>query len=1029
MNFTNINTKSHYSLLQSSLKVADIIQHAVANDFNYVCLCDNNFFGGALEFHFEAQKAKLIPVHGLSFRLNYDDNLIKINAYARNKTGFDNLAYLSSQLYLNDLVVAYEDIKAFLADFVIIIDLYQDYLFSSFAYKSADLGTRLESLTVMFGDFYYYFSVVNEDYCQEIASSLNSARQLIVSEASYRISEDALLVEVLQCIAKKEVLNLNTCKKQGQNYLIGNADLKDYATELLLNTSNFLGNFAFYELNKAYGLPLYKADEQLGNDYLENLCFLGLKKRLHNAVDEVYLERLQYELKVITAMGFANYFLIVYDYVLYAKTHDIIVGPGRGSSAGSLVAYCLGITEVDPIKNKMLFERFLNPERSNLPDIDVDFEDAKRYLIFDYLKQKYGVDNVAHICTFDTLKARNSLEDVGKVFNIASHRLKMIKDLLPKLANVSLREVIKDNNELKLLLSANSDLSYVYDIASRLEGLNRHLSTHASGVIVNSDSLLRTIPVLKDNAATLMSQYNMDYLEKIGLYKMDVLGLATLGVLRSIKKYLADDINFYKIDIEDKKTLALLSTGNTLGVFQFESEGVMKVLRRMKVDSINDLCVTTALFRPGPMQFIDEYIARKNEGKKFTYLTPSVKPILEETYGIIVYQEQVMQITQVIASFSLGKADIVRKGMAKKDKNVLEEIRQDFISSALKNNYSTEVAHQVFDVILDFSGYGFNKTHAYSYALLAFYLAYFKANYPIAFFRAVLSNNVNNNAKLKKYFYEMKVLYNFEVSNPDLNKSSFDYEVEGEKFILPLISIDGIGMSTATQIMQERQDNPFGAYHTTIIRLIKIGISRGNIENLIYAGALDFTELNRTTMINNLDKLYNLSNLLSDKDINQSRMAFNKRAENEGIQNSLLNNPQIIKYSENDSFITTQEYRLLGLYLSSHPLHKYMNEYAHNMLGMIKKDNKALAIIDHVKEIRTKKGDLMAFVQASDSLETKTLVVFPKVYRRCKMLLKNKNIVLLTGRLDDKDDSNIIVDDIELLKREEDNNDEESNGY
>ncbi|MDR1782590.1 MAG: DNA polymerase III subunit alpha [Bacilli bacterium] len=1011
MNFTNINVKSHYSLLQSTLKVNDIINHALSNDFMYVCLCDNNYFGGALEMYFKAKENNLIPIIGLSFNIEYNNNIIKINAYARNNVGFNNLSYLSSQLYLNDFVINYELLKEFLNNLIIVIDFYQEYFFSSFAYKNNDLNEKINLISTLFDEYYSYLSENNNnEYNQIVKNNIDNNKLIIASDASYLQANDLLLLKVLEAINKKTNLTFENLYN-GSHYLINKDELINYDDKLINNTANFLSNFNLFDLKIDNGLPLYKETDELCNEYLEKLCFVGLKKRLNNNINDEYLNRLKYELKVIIEMGFANYFLIVYDYVLFAKNNDILVGPGRGSSAGSLVGYCLGITEVDPIKNKMLFERFLNPQRLNLPDIDVDFEDGKRYLIFDYLKDKYGYNNVAHICTFDTLKARNSLDDVGKVFDIKVHRIKMIKDLLPKQINISLKKVIQDNNELKLLLSTNKDLNTIYHIASKLEGINRNLSTHASGVIVNKNNLFNSIPVLKDEDNTLMSQYNMDYLEKINLYKMDVLGLATLGVLRSIKKYFKEDINFYKIDINDKKTLNLLSTGNTLGIFQFESEGVMRVLKRMRVDSINDLCVTTALFRPGPMKFIDEYIARKNEHKPFKYIVDEVKPILEETYGIIVYQEQVMQICQVLANFSLAKADIVRKGMAKKDKQVLEDIKNDFITSAINNNYSKEVATKVFDVILDFSGYGFNKTHAYSYALLAFYLAYFKANYPIIFFKAVLTNNINNNAKLKKYFYEMKILYNLEITNPDLNISTNEFEFKDNKFILPLISIDGIGANTAQLIIKERSNGMFNKYHLTIIRLIKIGISRSNIESFIYAGAIDFTGLNRTTMINNLDKMYHLSNLLNDKDLNQTRLDF----KNNNTLDTIINNPNLVKYQDNENDIIDKEYQSLGLYLANHPLNKYMDIYHANLLKMISDKHQAIAIIDHVKEIKTKNNDLMAFVQVNDSIDFKTLVVFPRVYIKYKNYLKNKNIILITGHIDDKDDSNIIVNNIELI--------------
>jgi DNA polymerase-3 subunit alpha len=1020
--FTNINTKSHYSLLNSTLKVDDIIQHALVNGFKYASLCDDNYMGGALEFYFKCQKQDIIPIIGLNFMVCFDNNnQIKINAYALNNKGFKALEQISSYLYLNNLEITYQELIKYLDDLVILIDYAQKFYFNLFIYDKEALNDKLNSLKSYFNKYYYYLSDYNDSYYHYLEDNIAFNKEIIALDSTYHNSNDYYLLQILKAIAEQKEISKIDFKTKGTHFLLNKEHLVKYDQRLLLNTEEFISNFSNYDIIVDNGLPLYQKDLLACNKYLEKLSLLGLKKRISKELlNEQYFNRLEYELSIINKMGFANYFLIVYDYVFYAKKHDILVGPGRGSCAGSLVAYCLGITEVDPIKNNLIFERFLNPERINLPDIDVDFEDDRRYLIIEYLKAKYGHEYIAHICTYGTFQARSSIRDVGKVLKVPPHRINIILDLLPKHLNVSLQQIVHDNLELKLKLSTHHDLQNVFEIASKLEGINRHLSTHAAGVIINKNSLINTIPVMVDSDQTLLSQYSMEYLEKINLYKMDILGLRNLGVIRNIISYINDDINFYKIDINDQKTLKLLSSGMTLGIFQFESDGVMKVIKKMKIDSINDLVATTALFRPGPMQYIDEYIARKNEHKPFNYFSDDLKPILLETYGIIIYQEQIMQITQKLAGFSLAKADIVRKGMAKKDAQVLEGIKQEFISSSIKNGYQEPLVNDIYNVILSFAGYGFNKAHAYSYSLLAFYLAYFKANYPLAFFRSVLSTNVYNIDKLKKYFYEMKYLYNYKIVCPNINISTLEFEIVNDTFVLPFLSIKGLGINNAQLIMEERKNGLFEVFHISIIRLLSIGINMSIIEALILSGAFDGMDLNRTTMISCLPKIkYKYSFI----DINQTNINFYSDGTNEITDINTA--PKFQIYQDNIMEIANKEFALLGLYLDNHPLNSFEDKYPNSLLKDFHLNKQALVIIDSIKEIKTKKKELMAFVRVSDTLDVKTLVVFPRIYAKYRKILKIKNIMMVRGKLDLKDENNIIVDElIELIKKEDDVNEE-----
>lgn len=1010
MEYTNLNVKSHYSLLSSTLKVNEIVQFALTNKMSYAALCDKRYLSGAMQFIKECQNHQLTPIIGLDFNINYNNEIIRVLAYAQKMSGFKNLEKISS--FLNEDTLLYDEFQKYAQDLVIVIDMnntdvYHDYLLNNTIDEAS-----VQKYQNLFPAFYYYFSNrKDKEYMQAFFASYDSKKTkvLAVKDAYYLDQEQAITYYLLDCLNHgREAEMFELRNYVGNDYLLNQSQAKTYfSKEELTNLDKLLKSLEPLEIVKYDTLPLYKKSVKETNKFLQDLCLKGLKKRLTGKkVDQqTYLNRLKFELDTVIDMGYANYFLIVYDYVLFAKTHDILVGPGRGSSAGSLIAYCLGITEVDPIENDLIFERFLNPERISLPDIDVDFEDDKREQIIDYLKERYGSDNIAHIITFGTFQAKNSIRDLGRVLKIPNYQLDKVLKLIPNVLNVRLVNLLEESNQLKVVLQANSDLDFVYQQAIKIEGLIRHISTHAAGIIIANKPVYEYGATISSQG-NLSIQYAMDVLEEMGLYKMDILGLRNLTILSDILSDIDEDINLSKINLKDPKTLALMSKGQTLGIFQFESVGVIKVLQKMKVTSLDDMVATTALFRPGPMQYINEYINRKNNVVKFDYIHPDLEDILASTYGIIVYQEQIMQICQKMAGFSYAKADIVRKGMAKKDEKILKDIKEDFITSSVKNGYTKSVATKVYDMILLFSNYGFNKAHAYSYALLGYYLVYLKANYPQAFFKNILTSNVHNVPKLKQYMHEMKS-YDLKLASPSLNKSTLAFVMDGKNFIMPLISIKGIGERNAKDIIEERDTNgPYKDYLDALIRLNKIKINESIIKALIYAGAFDEFNYNRKTMIENLDSVARYVELNSGMD--KQNM----------LELDIVKKPSITKYRD-DQDIASKELDYLGLYINNHPLDQYIDEYDENILDNITKSNPALVIVDNLREIRTKKGQLMAFVEVSDYLTNKTLVVFPGVYQRHQGIIKLKSILLVKGEQDAKDPSNIIVSDIKQVKTEE----------
>lgn len=1003
MEFTNINVKSHYSLLNSTLSLKDIIKFAVDNDFKYVSICDENYLSCALELKIEATKNNLIPIIGLDFTLKKDDILIRIHAFATNYEGFKNLEKISSILVnKEDFYLEEAELDNHSFGLIYILDLLSSSIYQNYLLNEEIDKNDLAYIQNIFNDYYFYVEN-DEEFKQKYIELTSNHNILIAKSIHYLKAEDYDLYMMLNALRDGKQIDKNLLNQKGASFLQNYKQIKEiYSNDEIINTDKFLKLFDNYDLELNYTLPLYKNNNAEINEYLKKLSYRGLQKRLNNNITLEYQERLLYELNVVKKMGYSNYFLIVYDYVLFAKKNNILVGPGRGSSAGSLIAYCLGITDVDPIKNSLLFERFLNPERISLPDIDVDFQDDKRNEIIEYLKDKYGKNNIAHIITFGTFQAKNSIRDLGRVLDYPNYRIDLILRLIPDVLNVRLIELLKTSNQLQILLNANDDLKYLYNKAIGLEGINRHISTHAAGIIISDQNVENYAPIMSGLNDTLMVQYTMDYLENIGLYKMDILGLRNLSIISSILECLEQPLRLADINLSDKKTLDLVSMGQTLGIFQFESAGVIKVLKKMKVDSLDDMVATTALFRPGPMQYIDEYIDRKNNNKSFSFLHDDLKPILQSTYGIIVYQEQIMQICQIMAGFSLAKADIVRKGMAKKDKKILENIKNEFVEASIKRGYSQEVSQKVYDMILLFSDYGFNKAHAYSYGLLGYYMAYLKVNYPHAFYESVLSANTYNEKKLKQYFYEMKQL-KLKITNPKINVSTSDYIYSENEFIMPLLAIKGMGQSNVESIINERTNNgEFKDYLDCIIRLVKCKINRKLIESLIYAGALDEFEYSRMSMIENIEKVLNYAQIALPHDNQVS------------LELDFIPKPKIIKYHDDNSIIT-KELDVLGLYVSKHPLDVYAKTYSDLTINNFTNKRQCLVYIDHIKEIRTKKGELMAFIQVSDQVDTKTLVVFPSVYQRYKARLSNKKAIVIKGKIDDKDQNNIIVNEMEIL--------------
>ena len=695
-------------------------------------------------------------------------------------------------------------------------------------------------------------------------------------------------------------------------------------------------------------------------------------------------------------MGFCNYFLIVWDYVKYAKENSILVGPGRGSAASSLVAYVLNITTIDPIKYNLLFERFLNPERITMPDIDIDFEYRYRDAMVKYVISKYGIKNVAPIITFGTLGAKQAIRDVARTMSI---ELKMVDNLCKMIdSNLTLLENYNKNSKIKNYISINEELKNLYKVATKIEGLKRHTSIHAAGVVMCDKPLDEIIPLDKSHNDFYVTGYSMEYLESLGLLKMDFLALKNLTLIKDTIDEL--NINFDDIPINDKKAINIFTKANTIGIFQFESEGMINFIKKLKPDNVEDIIASLALFRPGPMNNIDSYIKRKKGIEKIDYIHDDLYDILKDTYGIIIYQEQIMLIASRMASYTLGEADVLRRAMSKKKESILINEKEKFITRSIANGYDEKIATKVYELILKFASYGFNRAHSVSYAMISIKMAYLKANYSLVFMKNLLNMVIGNSIKTNEYIYECKKL-NVELTKPDINISEDKYIQKNGKLFFPLNLIKNIGVGAVELILKERHKKQFDDIFDFINRCYGKIVNRQVIESLIYSGAFDSLNYNKRTLIYNLDVIINygeIGSLLQDelKPIIEEKEEFKQE--------------ELMQY----------ELDMFGFYITTHPITKYKIKY--NTLSIneieneINKDVELVLLVNKVKENTTKKNEKMCFINAMDEVSNIDLVLFPKVYEK-NQNINRLDVIHLFGRVEKRFDKvQIIVNKMEILK-------------
>ena len=945
MNYIPLRVKTNYSLLTSLIKIDELIKECKKIGITSIGICDDNMYG-VMEFYKECKSNNINPIIGLEIKIDSYSILL----YAKNYNGYQNLCYISS----NDKSINL--IKENCDDLICILP-----------YESIDLYDELHK------------------YYKDIFVGYNS-----IDKRNHVKDKKCIFLNTIRCLTKgdREYLKYLYMIKDGKkitdkddynfdqnNYLIEQSNLDDYVNTDDLINYELIDSLCNIEIKtKENLLPKYNNSSDFDEyKYLTNLCKKGLLKRMNNKVPIKYANRLIYELDIINKMGFCNYFLVVWDFIKYSKQNNILVGPGRGSAAGSLVSYSLGITDIDPIKYDLLFERFLNPGRVTMPDIDVDFDSSKRDIVIKYVTEKYGNKNVAQIITFSTLKSRAVLRDVARIFDIESIKTDNFIKLID--SNLSLLEN-KKNNLVSNELSNDVLLSKVYDISMHLENLKRQSSIHAAGVIISNKNLDRYIPITKNNDDEYITGFTMNYLEELGLLKMDFLAIDNLTLISNLLDEIKT-VDFSKIQLDDKMTIDLFKKVNTDGIFQFESSGMKNVLRKFNVSSFDDLVAIIALFRPGPMDNIDTYVKRKEGKEKIEYLHDDLKPILKSTYGIIIYQEQIMQIASVMAGYTLSEADILRRAMGKKSHEIMQNEKEKFISRSINNGYSEDVSIKVFDLIYKFADFGFNKSHSVGYATVAFKMAYLKAHYPQIFISHLLTMVIGNNIKTKQYISEAKN-QKINIILPDINKSCYEYKIENSNIIFSLAAINNVGTISSNEIINQRKNGQFKDFFDFVKRCYGKSITKKTIEYLIYAGAFDSFNYNRKTLINNIDVAINYAELVKDLD------------------ESLITVPEIKIFDEySKSDLIKQEYNVFGFYLSYHPVQNYREN---NINTTTIKDNfnkniEIYLLIDNIRVIKTKNEEKMAFISGSDEYGEVELVMFPKVYEKYYNLSKGDVIL------------------------------------
>ena len=1057
MEFTHLHVHTEYSLLDGSSKIKEITSRAKELGMKSLAITDHGVMYGVIDFYKAAKEVGIKPILGCEVYVapgsrfdkqpgESESRYYHLVLLAENNTGYKNLMKIVSRGFTEGFYykprVDYEVLEQFhegiIALSACLAGEVQRYLARGMYEAGCEAAKRYEGI---FGKGNFFLELQDHGIPEQkyvnpqlIRMSQELGIDLVcTNDVHYTYAQDADAHDILLCIQTgKKVTDENRMRYDGGQYYLKSpeemAELFPYAPQALENTCKIAERCNVEIEFGVTKVPHFEVPQGFDSwTYLNHLCNEGMKRRYPDA-DEEKKKRLEYELSVIHKMGYVDYFLIVWDYINYAKTHGIAVGPGRGSAAGSIVSYCLGITDIDPIKYSLIFERFLNPERVSMPDIDVDFCYERRQEVIDYVVEKYGKDCVVQIVTFGTMAARAVIKDVGRVLDLPYAMVDNIAKMVPREIGITIDKAIQENPDLRNAYENDAQVHDLIDKSKRLEGLPRHASMHAAGVLISQKAVDEYVPVATGADGAVVAQFVMTTLEELGLLKMDFLGLRTLTVIQDAEKLARKknpEFSIDNINYEDKNVYDMISTGKCEGIFQLESAGMKNFMKELKPQSIEDLIAGISLYRPGPMDFIPQYIKGKNNPGDITYDCPMLEPILKPTYGCIVYQEQVMQIVRDLAGYSLGRSDLVRRAMSKKKTSVMEKERQNFIygnpeenvPGCISNGIDEKTANKIYDDMIDFAKYAFNKSHAACYAVVAYQTAYLKTYYPVEFMAALMTSVVDNTDKVAGYIYACRQM-NIQMLPPDVNTSDMEFSVEDNAIRFGLSAVKSLGRPTIKAIIDERNKSRFTSMQDFISRLYT-DLNKRTLENLIKSGAFDTFGNNRRQMMSVYARMLDNEGKQGKDAISGQMSLFDLVDESEKSQFE-IKMPDVSEYTKED--ILAFEKEVLGVYVSGHPLDEYAAMWKKHISAMstdfelddetgepkVKVDSKAtIGGMIMAKSVKpTKTGQLMAYLTIEDLVGTVEVIVFPRTFSTYRNIIEGTDKLFITGRVNANADEN-----------------------
>ena len=1079
MDFTHLHVHTEYSLLDGSSKIKEITKQAKELGMNSLAITDHGVMYGAIDFYRAAKDVGIKPIIGCEVYVapgsrfdkeagESEERYYHLILLAENNKGYENLCKIVSKGFVDGFYykprVDYEVLEEFHEGIICLSACLAGEVQRHLARNNYEAGkAAAEKYLKIFGEGNYFLEMQDHGIPEQQTVNQQLLRLskdinvdlVCTNDVHYTYKDDVEAHDILLCIQTGKLKSdEDRMRYEGGQYYLKSpeemAELFKYAPQALENTQKIADrcNVDFeFGVTK---LPNFDVPEGYTPwTYLKELCEKGLEKRYPvmrgeedpncDATKEELEERLNFELNTIKDMGYIEYFLIVWDFIDYAKRNGIPVGPGRGSAAGSIVSYCLEITDIEPVRYNLLFERFLNPERVSMPDIDIDFCIERRQEVIDYVAEKYGKDHVAQIVTFGTLKAKGVVRDVGRVLDMPYARCDQIAKMIPNELNITLAEALKTSNELKVEYENDPEVKYLIDMSMRLEGLPRHASMHAAGVVICAKPVDEYVPLSLASDGSITTQYIMTTLEELGLLKMDFLGLRNLTVIQNtidlIKENKGDVVNLKEIDYDDKKVLGYIGTGNTEGIFQLESAGMKSFMKELKPETLEDVIAGISLYRPGPMDFIPKYEEGKNNPEAVTYDCPELEPILKPTYGCIVYQEQVMQIVRDLAGYTLGRSDLLRRAMSKKKQDVMDKERQNFVygnedegvKGCINNGIDEAIANKIYDEMTDFAKYAFNKSHAAAYAVVAYQTAYLKYYYPTEFMAAMLSSVMDNSSKVAEYIYSCRSM-GIEILPPDINEGFSDFSAAGDNIRYGLTAIKSVGRPIISAIIEEREKNgKFNDIDEFISRTMQHGVNKRAIENFIKCGAFDSFGATRKQMM----MVYNdICDSISqeNKTAMEGQVSFFDIADDETKDAYKVRMPDCGEFDKEQ--LLEFEKEILGIYVSGHPLDELEDKWKSHITNIsidfnepeegedpkVKDKSKVTVggIINTLTKKFTKKGQQMAFITLEDLVGTVEVIVFPRQYEQYRTLMEEGQIIFVSGeaQIEENNDGKIIANNI-----------------